>query len=72
MKLDKLAFANIISYLSKAIERDGQLTFAAIVQLDEMIDVQVEQPVGITAEQLATLLQQLSKPGFSKIEAIKR
>lgn len=68
MKLDKMRFAELIGYCAN---RGMTIDKADLEVMDSLIDVQADRLVGITAYQLAELLQKLSKSGFSKIEAIK-
>lgn len=68
MKLDKIKFAQLINYIGR---RGLQLDNIDLQQIDELIDIEVEQPKGVNSDDLAALLQCLASPGYSKIEAIK-
>jgi len=70
MKLDKIAFAQVISYISSSV---GSMSSYTIEELDKMIDVVVPLPEPAPKASCTDvdILLALMKEGTKKIEAIK-
>ncbi len=69
MKLDKIKFAQLISYITSACD---SISYTTIETIDNMIDIEVPEPKPekadvSTVERLMSLMQQNTQ----KIEAIK-
>jgi hypothetical protein len=71
MKLDKIEFAKLISYVTEQIHNGNRLPEVVIESLDELIDIHVEaKPTLANPDRVEDLLKFMND-GRQKIEAIK-